>query len=490
MEGIGKPEDEEYFEKNVKQMDDWNMSGMCCIMPRESRRKAAAMPSNRGKPTMEIYRPPNVRTDIVTNGVSPISARLNVHAKEFTMKSGDISMSRSSSHVPAALNNHINNNMAYKDGIRHSHYLQTSKSSGNILHSIQHSKSSGNVMHSLSQSVSSGNILQGPRVHFQLDTTKHSDVPETESPPKNSSQDFGNKIPMKSCSVSEMKSVLAEGNRIINSDINDVSNSINQKSFRPQSMMLPLGLKRSKSLGAADMLAAKNSTSFGIAKEAPDLGTFSLEVQTCIHRAVDDPNKVSARMLMELVRQIMDRVVGSVSYALPAAKLCITIIEKEKKETFLESLLNTCQQWYHERERVLRSTPSGSNLRYCAFMQFLNEMYCELKRRQLQLKTQYEGVPPGLVLLTLLYKCCQDCLKPPSTQGETDSLFFVLTSVGRDLEQELPGKLQQLLSSIRDAFLTTGSTPAVKKTLLQLIELHASKWQLPASAVMYYTTNQ
>lgn len=45
---------------------------------------------------MEIYRPPNVRTD----GVSPnnngnlINPRLNVHAKEFTMKYAQLQPSR------------------------------------------------------------------------------------------------------------------------------------------------------------------------------------------------------------------------------------------------------------------------------------------------------------------------------------------------------------------------------------------------------------
>lgn len=72
---------------------------------------------------------------------------------------------------------------------------------------------------------------------------------------------------------------------------------------------------------------------------------------------------------------------------------------------------------------------------------------------------------------------------------QTDSLFFVLTSIGRDLENELPGQVPVLLASVRDAFLKTAAIPAIKKTLLQLIELHASRWQLPAPAVMYYTAH-
>lgn len=90
---------------------------------------------------------------------------------------------------------------------------------------------------------------------------------------------------------------------------------------------------------------------------------------------ISDPNHMPGRHLMELVRQIMERVLESRKFAEPAAKLCIRIIEKEKKETFLESLLNTCQQWYQERNRVLKGTPN----KFPAFMAFLNEMYCQVR---------------------------------------------------------------------------------------------------------------
>lgn len=48
----------------------------------------------------------------------------------------------------------------------------------------------------------------------------------------------------------------------------------------------------------------------------------------------------------------MQRAVESQKYALPAARLCIKIIANEKRETFLETLINTCRQWYQEREKV------------------------------------------------------------------------------------------------------------------------------------------
>jgi len=41
-------------------------------------------------------------------------------------------------------------------------------------------------------------------------------------------------------------------------------------------------------------------------------------------------------------------------------------VQKETKETFLESLLNMCQQWYQDRARLLHDGTTYH--RYSAFM--------------------------------------------------------------------------------------------------------------------------
>ncbi|KAL1451208.1 hypothetical protein WDU94_003492 [Cyamophila willieti] len=69
---------------------------------------------------------------------------------------------------------------------------------------------------------------------------------------------------------------------------------------------------------------------------------------------------------------------------------------------------------------------------------------------------------------------------------EVEPLFFVITTIGKDLEAESPQVLKQLFNNIRDIYIFVKSPDPVKKTLLQLIELHAAKWQLPASALRYY----
>ncbi|XP_034946252.1 uncharacterized protein [Chelonus insularis] len=393
--------------------------------------------AQKSKPSLEIYRPPGGRLERLITASQP----LNVHAKEFTMKHNEI---------------HNNKPMTNCVDSRSSYYLQQSKSSGNIhrylyaqqqLQPLPYQHPSHNVVnyhgplvrhsHVLNTSASSGNILHisnQNRVHFNVE-------------PKSQH-----------------------------------SSSKPGKLTKSLSFVSSYGLKRSKSFNN-DVLVSKANNISDIAA----LGKFPTAIQDVLIKAIEDPNVLNSRSLMELVRHILTRVVEHNRYAEHAAKICIKIIEKETKETFLESLLNTCQQWYQDHTKSLQDITVCH--RFSAFMTFLNEMYCQLKRRQLQLKTQHEGVPPGRVLLTLLWKCCLDCLQPSfiNSLPEMESLFYILTCVGKDLDVELPIQLEQLLANVRDTFLVENSTlPSVRKILLQIIELHAAHWQLPASALVYY----
>jgi len=258
--------------------------------------------------------------------------------------------------------------------------------------------------------------------------------------------------------------------------------TVRDKHASPRVVQEKMGLRKSRSL-AADMSYVPSQGDFS------GLGSFSPEIEVTMKKALEDPNRLPGRTLMELVRQIFSRLVEGQKMAEPAARFCISIIEREKKETFLESLLNTCQEWYHERNSLLRCGPDSSHGRWSAFMSFLNEMYGLLKRKQLQLLTKYEGIPPKLVLLSLLGECCMVTLTQQALNSvnEVECLFIVLTQIGRDLEVETPGQMSLLLACLREAFLQLPAVSGqVRKTLLQLIELQAAGWQLPAQAVMYY----
>lgn len=112
-------------------------------------------------------------------------------------------------------------------------------------------------------------------------------------------------------------------------------------------------LQRSKSLSSADALTrGMAGLGLGLGNEVADIGQFTPEIQQLIETALEDPNKLNSRCLMELTSQFIKRAVESRRFALPISRLCLNIIAKEQKETFLEALLNTCRQWYQEREKV------------------------------------------------------------------------------------------------------------------------------------------
>lgn len=229
-----------------------------------------------------------------------------------------------------------------------------------------------------------------------------------------------------------------------------------------------------------------------------DAFSFPQEIVSTISKAMDDPNRVPGRSLMELVKLIINRIISGTSsnhqqnkkeapsITEQAAMLCTGIIQHEDRKTFQESLINTCQEIYHDRERLLRQDIS----RWNSYISFLNHMYGKLKRRQsltMEKGSEREGVAPRFVLLSLLAECCT-CTLTSNLQSlsEVETMFGVLTTIGRDLEAEMPGRMGLLVTCLREAFLNYRLNHQVSKLLLQLIELEAAGWTLPAQAVMYY----
>uniref|UniRef100_A0A023EV52 Putative mif4g domain-containing protein n=1 Tax=Aedes albopictus TaxID=7160 RepID=A0A023EV52_AEDAL len=403
--------------------------------------------------------------------------KLNVHAQEFQMNnlqdgriplqnsrslniySSSLQHSKSNAHMPLSMHPRAQMQLGNIGSPQRGPIMMST-------HPMQHVGVQLQASHMpLVNSPSSGNILHsGPRVKFAPDPVVHP-APHTNS------------------------SFQAAQNNTSTSGLPSPSIMFQPGGSSPMSLA---PLQRSKSLSSADTLT-RGLAGLGLAvgPEANDIGQFSPEIQAILSKAIEDPNQLNARCLMELAMQLMQRAVDGRRYALPISRLCISIIAKEQKETFLEALLNTCRQWYQERDKVLgppMNIKNPSRPRFTAFMAFLTEMFCQLKRRQLQLRTECDGVPPPIVLLTVLGKCCEDCVKPPvRSLSEIECLFFVLTCIGRDLETHLPQQLETLLTGVRDAFLnSSASAPAIRRTLLQLIELQASRWQLPGNTVLYY----
>jgi len=230
-------------------------------------------------------------------------------------------------------------------------------------------------------------------------------------------------------------------------------------------------LKRSKSMSATHYPASKG----------PDISFLDSEAQSILSLALQNPDDLGCVKLMELAKKLVGHALANRLHAERVATCCMKVIQKEDNATFLESLLNICQYSYEQNKGT---TESGNN--YYSLMAFLIELYGQFKLRQSDIF--YRKVPPSITLLTLLVHVCESLLKQKtiSTRQEIECLFFVVTTVGRDLESEMPKTLDSLMCTVRDAFLFASISEASRKTLLQLIELRAAKWQLPAMAIMYY----
>ncbi|KAH9364990.1 hypothetical protein HPB48_015319 [Haemaphysalis longicornis] len=67
-----------------------------------------------------------------------------------------------------------------------------------------------------------------------------------------------------------------------------------------------------------------------------------------------------------------------------------------------------------------------------------------------------------------------------------ECLRSVLTIAGRAVERDAPQRMATLVGRLRQAFVQPGLSAQARKTLLELIELHASGWQLNLAQQLYY----
>ncbi|XP_037957671.1 uncharacterized protein LOC119687431 isoform X2 [Teleopsis dalmanni] len=436
----------------------------------------------RGKPAMDIYRPPKLNYNLQHSSSSSVVFPVSSSAGLIPQSKSSGSLNQQVQFIPGTILNRRQalslggmtltgpiNAKAHPLGHRpilvtHSHPMQLSHGVAVSQVPLINSPSSGNILNQTANTNRVKFAVEPQKVHKTQNHLKHMN---------NINHNYHHQ-------GNQQQQHMIPNNCVVNGNL-DPYGAIN---INP--------LQRSKSLSSADALT-RGIAGLGLAlgNEITDIGQFSPEIQTLIDTALDDPNKLNSRCLMELTSHFIKRTVEGRRYALPISRLCLNIIAKEQKETFLEALLNTCRQWYQEREKLLyaiQGMKSPSRVRFTAFMAFLTEMFCQLKRRQLQLRTQCEGASPPLVLLTLLSKCCESCVKPPvRSLSEIECLFYVLTCIGQDMEVQLPQQLETLLSLVRDAFLNSNdSAPSIRRTLLQLIELQASHWQLAGNTVLYY----
>lgn len=214
-------------------------------------------------------------------------------------------------------------------------------------------------------------------------------------------------------------------------------------------------------------------------KQEDHLRRFVLLNEINFNFAINYPNQFHSEALVDLVGIIMERVVKGVINYETGVKFCITVIQKQKEQTFLEFLIKTCEQWYENRDEILSGITIFGGNRFVTFTKFVKELYEQFKQMQMQEKYQS-------VLLLIVAKCCQVCVSEPIKCLLIECLVSVLSQIGKDLENVFPVMAEELFENVRDAFIESAGNPVVCRKLLQLIELRASSWQLSEFSAIYY----
>ncbi|CAG0916570.1 unnamed protein product [Notodromas monacha] len=247
-------------------------------------------------------------------------------------------------------------------------------------------------------------------------------------------------------------------------------------------------LKRSKSLGSTDFHKKQQELR---AKSAELLlHQLPTESREMFAEALSNPKDLSVKRLMKLAEATVECAVADKRLSRPCAEICASITQREPGLTFTESLLNTSRDWFMQRnEKLLLSGNCRDAVKWNAFVAFVAELYFQMKSQ----REKSPDVKPAAILLQILYECVYVSLKAGNLNNhlELEALTLILTSVGKDLDAEKSRKMDNLFSAIRENFLLSADlNPEVKKTLLQLVELRASGWQLSKAATVYYYLNR
>ncbi|XP_077485251.1 MIF4G domain-containing protein B-like [Amblyomma americanum] len=222
--------------------------------------------------------------------------------------------------------------------------------------------------------------------------------------------------------------------------------------------------------------------------DEPQSANASLHTQNedLIKKALQDLNAFSTEQMTELVAGICERA----TQGEPVVHLCLFLIAKYSDGKFLNTLLSTCSEWLDKRDQFLRPLNKLEPVqhRWRVFVSFVDQLLLWLPRR-----SRDEHMKHGILFLAkLLCKCCHDILETLSlgSTSEMECLRSVLTSTGKAIEHVDPDLMKSLVQRMREALLEPELSALGRKTLLQLIELRASGWQLNRAQQKYYDDTQ
>ncbi|XP_032829717.2 CBP80/20-dependent translation initiation factor isoform X2 [Petromyzon marinus] len=181
--------------------------------------------------------------------------------------------------------------------------------------------------------------------------------------------------------------------------------------------------------------------------------------------------------LSGVVRTLFEGAVANRSVAAVIARLCSRMLALAPHgNKFRGLLLNALQSEYGRRADTRRRDVE----RWLGFVTFLCEVYGTMRS---------SASEPYRVLAIPVYTCLQELLK--AEEFKEDAVLcccLELQSVGRLLEEQLPGVMTETLALVRDKILSPSESALSRSLLLEVVELHATRWsRLAPHASRYYT---
>ncbi|XP_054919922.1 uncharacterized protein [Dermacentor andersoni] len=217
-----------------------------------------------------------------------------------------------------------------------------------------------------------------------------------------------------------------------------------------------------------------------------------------IAQAMSDPTSLNSQQLVHLGRVVSHTAALTTEHAEPAAEFCYKVA-LATDSAFLEGLLSGCRELYAKREELMAPLEPSTDVavRWMPYVSFLAQLLVAFVSSDGDGATAArdtvetrDGKRSNVISkntvrsLAILLDCCfRAILRPPSLSSfdQMECLKSAMTVAGKAMEKAEPHLMQAVMSQLHDAYFKPGISEHSRKVLLELIELHASGWQLKSS---------
>lgn len=240
---------------------------------------------------------------------------------------------------------------------------------------------------------------------------------------------------------------------------------------------------------ACDGPPAKNSE---LQSHCRDEEEGSLQISSLVRQAMHDPTKLSSKQLEKLACAICQTGTKSVAHAEAAADFCYRIAKAAHNVAFVEHLLATCHKLFGRWLELMCLLEAAENvlMHWTPYVTFVASLLLKFESFDFECASGPDGslksVPQQLAFL--LNKCFHIILRPPAlgSVAEMECLRSAMTASGQAMQHVEPHLMCMLIVRLRDAFVIPNLHTRSREVLLELIELHASGWQMSPAQHMYY----